>query len=403
MADQYVETTSQSWFSRLGGSIKGIFVGLIMVAVGAGLLFWGEGRAVKRAKTLKEGAGDVVAVSATQVDTAREGSLIHVSGRAETSETLVDGRFGVQEVGALALHRDVEMYQWIEESRSEEKKKLGGGTETVTTYTYRQDWSSSRQDSSRFKEPGGHENPQLPFSNERWEVQTVQLGSWTLAPSLAGQIGRTEERPVDAEDLTRVPEQLRAELRAVNGAFYWGRDPSSPEIGDTRVRFKRVPAAEVSVVGQQRGSVIDSYKTKVGGTIALLAYGAKSADEMFEAAKAANTTLTWILRFVGFIVILFGFLSIFKPLSVILDVVPFLGNLMEKGVFLVSLVAASIVALIAIALGWIFFRPLLGIALLVAAGGLVFWILKASRRGAAQPAPAPSFTPPPPPPPPPAG
>ena len=48
------ETSSQGWLSRLGGAIKGIFVGLIMVIAAFPLLFWNEGRAVKPAKSLDE-------------------------------------------------------------------------------------------------------------------------------------------------------------------------------------------------------------------------------------------------------------------------------------------------------------------------------------------------------------
>jgi hypothetical protein len=399
MADQYVETTSQSWFGRLGGSIKGIFVGIVFIALGVVLLFWGEGRAVKRAKTLTEGSGEVVAVSSQSVDAAREGKLVHTQGRAQTDETLVDPRFGIEAPGALRLQREVEMYQWIEDSKSEERKKLGGGTETVTTYTYRKDWSSSSHSSSSFKETSGHENPSFPVSEDTWRATTINLGAMTLGDSLSFQINRSESRDVTDADLQRVPDELRSSLRTVNGRFYWGNDPSSPQVGDVRVSFNTIQPTEVSVVGQQRGTRLDSYKTRVGGTIALLSYGAKSPEEMFEAAKAANSALSWVLRAVGFFVILLGFSSIFKPLSVMMDVVPFLGNLMEKGTFFLAFLCAAIVSLVTIAVGWIFFRPLLGIVLLAAAAGLVFWLLQRSRKPAMEPVATPSFVPPPPPPP----
>ena len=32
------------------------------------------------------------------------------------------------------------MYQWVEDSKSETQKTLGGGEETVTTYTYKKEW-----------------------------------------------------------------------------------------------------------------------------------------------------------------------------------------------------------------------------------------------------------------------
>ena len=39
MADRYVETTSRSWRQRMGGSFRGVFVGLLMVVIGVVLLF----------------------------------------------------------------------------------------------------------------------------------------------------------------------------------------------------------------------------------------------------------------------------------------------------------------------------------------------------------------------------
>ena len=44
MSDTFTEVTSQSWFGRIGGAIKGILIGFILLIVGVGLLFWNEGR-----------------------------------------------------------------------------------------------------------------------------------------------------------------------------------------------------------------------------------------------------------------------------------------------------------------------------------------------------------------------
>ena len=70
--DTYTEVTSQSWFSRLRGAFKGIFFGMLMVLLACWLLFWNEGRAVERYKTLKEGGGAVVSVTSDTIDAAYE-------------------------------------------------------------------------------------------------------------------------------------------------------------------------------------------------------------------------------------------------------------------------------------------------------------------------------------------
>ena len=156
--DSFTETTSQGWFSRIVDSIKGIVVGLGMTVVAFPILFWNEGRAVQTAQSLEEGAGAVVSVSADRVDAANEGRLVHLTGTSAASAPVRDEDFGFS-TPALKLVRKVEMYQWKEEEKSETKKKLGGGEETVTTYTYEKAWSSDPIDSSQFQEPSGHENP----------------------------------------------------------------------------------------------------------------------------------------------------------------------------------------------------------------------------------------------------
>ena len=62
-ADSFTEMTSTSWFSRIANSFKGILAGIVFIVLSIVLLSWNEGRAVKRYKTLKEGAGAVVTKS----------------------------------------------------------------------------------------------------------------------------------------------------------------------------------------------------------------------------------------------------------------------------------------------------------------------------------------------------
>ena len=71
-----------------------------------------------------------------------------------------------------------------------------------------------------------------------------------------------------------------------------------------------------------------------------------------------------------------GLSMVFRPLSVLADVLPILGDIVGMGTGLVAGVIALICALVTIAIAWIFYRPVLAIALLVAAGALVFFIIK---------------------------
>ncbi len=85
-----------------------------------------------------------------------------------------------------------------------------------------------------------------------------------------------------------------------------------------------------------------------------------------------------------------------RPLRVVADVLPFFGNLVGMASGLIMFLVAGVVSTVTIAIAWLFYRPLLGIGLLVVAGGLVALIVRAKRR-AMPPAQAYQSMPPPPP------
>ena len=137
----YTEISNQSWFGRIGSSIKGVIFGIILFILAFPLLFWNEGRAVKRYKALEEGAGAVISVTADKVDPANDGKLVHITAKAITKDILEDSEFGIS-ANAVKLKRVAKMYQWKEIKKSERTKKVGGGTTTKTTYFYEKEWSN---------------------------------------------------------------------------------------------------------------------------------------------------------------------------------------------------------------------------------------------------------------------
>ncbi|MGH8516300.1 MAG: TMEM43 family protein [Panacagrimonas sp.] len=197
MADQYTVTTSQGWGSRIGGSIKGILVGLVMTVGAFPTLFWNEGRAVAREKALNEGAAAVISVDASRIDPQNEGRLVHLSGTAQTTDVVQDPEFGAPIV-ALRLIRQVSMYQWKENETRETRKKLGGGEETVTTYNYVKEWSDQVIDSGSFYDGEGHKNPgAMPFNAETFQAENVTVGAFRMNASQIGRTGAPRDLPDD--------------------------------------------------------------------------------------------------------------------------------------------------------------------------------------------------------------
>ncbi len=368
--ERFSIVSQQSWLSRIGGAIKGGLVGLCLFIVAFPLLFWNEGRSVRQYKTLLEGGGLVVSVPSGNVDAANEGKLVHTTGNVSTEVTLEDPEFGVS-AKALKLRRVVEMYQWREESSSHTEKKLGGGNETTTTYTYDKVWSQDLIRSADFKKPEGHQNPgSMAYQTTEKLAAPITLGAFTLPPSLAGEINRFEPLPLAAD----IPLAEPFKGRFHDSGLYLGSNPASPEIGDLRIRFEVAPFTDVSVMARQVGRTFEAFQTKTGNNIEMLQTGTHGPGQMIQHAQDSNRLLTWVLRLLGFIAMFIGLGMLFRPLSILADVVPILGSIVGAGTGLISLLLAAVFSLATIATAWVVYRPLIGIALLAAAIALTMLI-----------------------------
>ena len=186
-------------------------------------------------------------------------------------------------------------------------------------------------------------------------------------------------------------------VHQASNVLYFGRVPGSPEVGDVRVTFEIVVPAKVTVMAVVDGDSFKPYKAKNGKRFQTLVMGKKSGDEIIDAEKEANNMILWALRILGIMLVIAGLKGIFGFLETILKVVPFIANIFGWGVGVVCTVIGVVWSLIVIALAWLFYRPLLGIGLLVLAGFLI-WVFAfkgkdklkelASKGKQAQPVPA---------------
>ena len=233
----YTETTTQSWGSRLGDSIKGIIVGIILFIVSFPLLFWNEGNSVKVAKALEEGRGITVEVQdISKIDPANDGKLVHMTGDATTQDVLKDTEFGI-EYNGMMLYRHVEFFQWVEKTHEETKKNFGGSETTVTTYTYEKRWCDKPVDSTTFKEAGHANQVFYSVSDAEQRAENVKYGAFKFSPGMIGKL--TNEKIYSLAEY-KVPDKLRGSARVADKYLYIGRP---------------VPAAAAAANAQQPAAV----------------------------------------------------------------------------------------------------------------------------------------------------
>ena len=385
-------TTRQSWGSRLSQSLGGVLVGGALGIGAVVLLFWNEGRAVDRATTLALGANRVISVSADRVDPANDGELVHVSGVTTISGSLRDPLFGIDQP-AIRLQRQVEMYQWVEERESKTREKLGGGTETVTTYRYEKKWSDRLQDSDDFQDASAHRNPKsIPLEQAEWSADSVRLGAFRLNPAQVAELGPTQS--LSLAGLSWPGKVVDKPVIARGDHLFLGKTPDEPRVGDLRVRFEWVAPGDVSVVAAQQGDSFTALVTP-SGELALLENARVDAQAMFATARHNNTMLTWLLRGVGLLLLFIGWKLVLNPLRTFAAVVPFFARIVDFGTGVVAIAVTLVIGLSTIALAWMVARPLLSVALLAGTLALVFGLLR--RRGASTNAPTVAAVPPPPP------
>lgn len=397
----YTETTSTSYGQRLAGSAKGMIGGLLVFIIGTGLLWWNEGRTVRTAKAIGDAASHVESVAdVSRVDASLNGKLIHASAFADTKDTLTDDMFGVREL-AIRLDRKVEYYQWVENAQTKEREKIGGGKETTTTYTYEKKWVDKPVNSAEFKDPQYQSaNKVLSEVEEREELaQHVTFGAYTLPESLVGSISGSE--PVEVrmteeqrftwdERLHMLRPKVNTETSLVHtsaNTVYLGLSPNSPQVGDVRVTFTKVPPADISLIAQVDGSTFKAYRAKNGQSFSRVQMGTVSADEMILQARSENNLWAWVLRLVGVLLIVIGLKGMFGLLPMLFKVLPFLGSIVDAGVGLVSWILGLAWSFIIIAIAWLVFRPIIGISLLVLAiAGIVFLKRRGKKNEEKQPA-----------------
>lgn len=428
----YTETKTTSYGSRVKSSCGGIGFGILLFIAGTVLLWWNEGRTVRTSDMLDEVRDTYVEMeNPNKKNAALEGELVHATAMATTEDSLSDSQFGIG-AKAIALTRKVEYYQWVQEEHSESKDKLGGSQETTTTYTYTKAWVSEPEESSNFKDPAYQNKNFVLTTIDPLELyaENVSFGAYKLnssqiegitsyedmelaiAEDLLNQLNQstktayerfygttTQTTPVNTQPAVEnvvlsdsakaVNDSIKAatdslmahsankvELEYVHQAgnmLYFGRVPGSPEVGDVRVTFVKVVPAKVSIMAVVDGDSFKPYRAKNKETFQKLTMGKKSGEEMVDAAESSNNMMKWIFRLLGAFMVIIGLKSIFGIIETVLKVVPFVSNIVGFGVGVVCTVVGIVWSLIVIAVAWIFYRPLLGITLLVVAG-LLIWL-----------------------------
>jgi len=378
MNDQYTEVTRNSWGNRTKNSFGGILFGIILFLGSFFLVWWNEGNAVHTENDLKKGNKDIVHIKRDNLLPKNENKLIHLSGKVETTDTLIDEEFGMT-ANAIALSRKVLIYQWVESKTERTEKELGGSEKVITNYNYTKQWVSGPINSSGFKIEEGHLNKcDFPYRDKTSISQNAKVGSFDLTEPLLYQIDQFEDYLIDST-------LFKESFTISSNTIYLGSEKiyDEPAIGDMKISYQVAYAPEmVSIIAQQVNGSLSPYVGENGTEIVKLAYGTVSADNMIKLALKENSSQTWILRGLGLLLCIIGLSLILRPISVVMDVLPILGSIANFGIGLLSVVLGLILILATISIAWLFYRPILSITLFAVIVPLCIYLYRKGKKKA---------------------
>ncbi len=394
MPDQFTESTTTGYGSRIIGSIKGIVIGFILFIASFGLLYWNEGKVdvSSIAKTATE-----ISAQTNNFDASLNGKLVSTSGIVNSEQIIGDNMF-LKPDKFIAVERKVEMYAWIEKTDTKSRSNTGGSETKDTVYTYFRDWTELPALSGKFKNPEGHENPQKTLENYTNRVTAATIGVYNFDPQSA-DLPNLSKLSLNAQNTI-----LNQDVSLANDSYLFMRKSGSgtsesPQIGDLRISYNILrPSFSGSIFGKLNGDRIDPYFDQKGSRLYRVFTGTR--DEGISTLHSEYTTWLWILRLIGFVMMWFGLSMLFEPVIVLTDILPIFGTISSSLIGVVTLIISLILTFITIVVSAIIHSLLVLMVVLAAtiAGIIVFSVTWKKKRTGAQMTSTPPTPPPPAPP-----
>ena len=336
--DRYTEVEINSWGQRITNSFGGLILGVVLFLGSFIVLYWNEGRV-----DFSQVAEQAIEVSATSANNSVRGKFITTTGSIVSEELLGDNLF-LNPGKYISINRTVEMFAWDERKTSKTQKNVGGSEKKVTTYDYSKEWTERPQDSSKFKKSAEHHNPPKSIADFTDRVSKATIGIYNLDMSKIN-LPPNRELKLNEQNVT-----LKDSAILVGDRLFKGNGtPDDPQIGDIRLEYSVIPnGMNVTVFGKlSENNTITTYLHEGKHRFYRLLAGSK--QEAIYRLNQEHTTFTWIFRLLGLGMMWLGLSLFIEPISVILDFVPFLGNLSRSVIgvsaFIIAFCLSSITIL----------------------------------------------------------
>ncbi len=313
-----------------------LIAGIILVLMGAGILYWNMQRTERTAGVLAQAKALCVALpSNAKVDKAFHNKLVYTTGSLIAGGQSLDTHFGFGLEG-IGFSKKVEYYQYVEKSTKKKEKDASGKEISKTVYEYKKEWKDKPVSSVSFSDKK-RENTLL-IENVEEEVvfgKKTRLGAYVVAEEvlmpLAPQKADAESQAPtalnvseadmqkmhtyiltqghkDAEGIREFYEdgQEGSLVHVQGNVLYLGQEVDDPDVGDIRITYTIIPTQEVSLVAKADSARFVPYTSESGELFSLIRRGNISMETMFENAQSQNETSNIFFMIIAALFILGG-------------------------------------------------------------------------------------------------
>jgi len=431
-------------FQKLKESLGAAIVGFILIIFMPCLIWKNEGRHVRELSRIDFCKNKAVVVNCMEPTDETSEQLVYFCGNVLVDDEQIT--FPETDTLNLAsalpkglmLKRTCYIYQKFEDSQQSTDKHIGGGETRTTNYSLREDWTPLGPQKERLENIADATN-----SRGIWDQLVAASGGNAsetptglppgLPPGMAEKLGIFDSSsaphgmvvskgahvggfalssnvvmenplafavalvPVATEFLPETIPGCEGLLKGSDNVLRTFAEGEQPQNGDCKVVYeyvmdnfecsfivKQVKAADASY-GVDRCDVVQGLCNNHLGNIWMVRKGHHSLDQMIEMAKEEEATATKLLRIVGWLGLMLGWVMLFSPFVTALEVLPFLGKLGAFAVVLVALVVSCLCCMSVSLVAYFRYRPLMSLGLLAIVAGiwaLVIWQLdKAAQEG----------------------
>ncbi|KTC73920.1 hypothetical protein Lbir_0976 [Legionella birminghamensis] len=321
---------AQSWGSRLKDTLACLAGGFVCLGLASYLIFWNEKTGYRYDSSLEQTESLVIAVPDKPVNNDNNQSVVYLTGEALTNRSLSDLQLNIT-VSALALKRQVLVYEWLEEIDNDKAKPH---------YHYYTGWREKLIPSSSFLDPNSHPNPaSLPIESLYQYAEDAALGDFVLPSTVIDAIPDAAKVDLSKVDLQSLQTKTGKQAALVGNEIYLGANPKAPQVGDLRIRVTAVFPQKISIIAQQNGNTLQAYQAPAGDSILLVASGEVSQHSLVDDARERSPAVVWFVRFICVLLCITGVSLLMRIMMVFADKIKLAHKVTRPGASLVSSIA----------------------------------------------------------------